>query len=359
MIARPYGQQGQRLLRQLRQRSWVAGTCLAMLLGSSRGFADDSAGAAGRSRSTTGSPADAAGEEQRDPALEVHVAAEGTSSRWTKREAIDELPTSSLTPEGRRLADQVLGDVSMFRRLPTVDCEVDHSIPRFFLDYPEVAVALWRAMEISELQMTPIGPHRYSSDSGDGSVGTISVLYRTPNRRIIHCSGEFQSPVLPRPIQAIALMDLRTKEWVTTSGQPMCRFQADVYVAFPATAVETVVRVISPVSNRIADRNFQEVITFIRLMHVAMTQQPGWVEVMASRLNGIPEDRSQKLVETTAKVRQSQPEVVRTSATTASDPTPTLTPEALQLPTRRELEGTRANTERTANAVASPSALPR
>jgi hypothetical protein len=59
---------------------------------------------------------------------------------------------------------------------------------------------------------------------------------------------------------------------------------------------------ISPVSYRIADRNFEEVSLFVEMMSSAMSRQPGWVEQISARLDGVLAGRSQELLNVTAAV---------------------------------------------------------
>lgn len=264
--------------------------------------------------------------------LDVTVLAEGVSSRRLKRSTADDVPLQQLTPEGRRLAQGVLDEASLHRRLPVVRCEADPRVMHFFLTHPDVAVAIWRAMDVSDMQLKQVSPHRYQSDSGDGSTGMMTVLLANSGNYVIHCSGEFKSPVLARPLQASALMCLKTEFKRDAQGRELADCTADVYVAFPSHTVEAAARIISPVSNRIADRNFHEVTMFIRMMHLAMTRQPGWVEEVAGRLPGLTPDRTRSLVDTTATV------YVDAQKRLADAEQKSLTPEGLRLPIRRESE---------------------
>ncbi|MCA9055711.1 MAG: hypothetical protein KDA75_17850, partial [Planctomycetaceae bacterium] len=261
--------------------------------------------------------------------LHVDILSEGTSSRRLRRSAADELPLQRLTPEGRRLADSVLDQLSVHRRLPVVRCETDPRVLQFFLQHPDVAVGVWRAMDVSDMQLEKIGPHRYRSNCGDGSSGVMSVLIADHNQHLVHCQGLFKSPVLTRAIEASALMWLRMETQRDATGREFTQCTADVFVAFPSNTVETAARIVSPVSNRIADRNFHEVTMFVRMMHLAMTQQPGWVEQIAGSLRGVSPEGGQALVNTAAQV------FVDAQKRGAIAPSNSLTPEGLRLPIRR------------------------
>ena len=145
------------------------------------------------------------------------------------------------------------------------------------------------------------GEFEYEADAQDGTVGVITVLSRTPTDCLLHCTGMFQSPVLTKPIQARAIMHVRTAFEVTPDGQQMVTHNADMFVSFPSQTIETVAKAMAPISNKITDKNFEEISLFIRMMQLAITQQPGWVELMASKLDGVVAGRADALLEVTAQ----------------------------------------------------------
>ncbi len=277
-------------------------------------------------------PADAQSTSVGEEEIRVEVLEAGSSTWRIRRTATSELPLERLSPEARRLVDEVLNVLSLHRRLPVVECETDPRVLRYFLDHPEVAVGIWQAMDISDMQLRPIAPGRYATDSGDGTAGEITVLYADERSRLIHCQGQFQSQVLPRPIQAAAVMYFRADYAPPEAARQTARCCTDVFVSFPSTTVETAARVISPVSNRIADRNFQEVALFIRMMHLAMTRQPGWVEQISARLPEVSPESRDELLDVTARV------YVESQRRISQQEHQPLTPEGLRLPIRRESE---------------------
>lgn len=222
----------------------------------------------------------------------------GESSRRTRLEAVEQLPTEYLSAAGQQQVQQVLKDLSLFRRLPTLEIDVDRRAYEFFTDHPDVAVSIWRALQISSVQMKEINPEHFQTDTTDGTVGTVDVLLRSPGSYLVLCQGQLQSPGMPRPIHAKALMHLQPR--FDNAGKVV--HHLDLFVSFPSQTVETIAKLISPVSFRIADRNFEEVTLFMALMSNAMSRQPGWVEQTARRLEGVSPGRAQELLNVTASV---------------------------------------------------------
>lgn len=243
-----------------------------------------------------------AGRSESAPEMSVERLDEGTSARWTRKTASDELPLDQLTAESRATANEILGNVSLFRRLPKVKLQADKRVYEYFAYNPDVAVSIWRAMEISKVQLTQKTPDNYEVNTGDGTVGSVTVLYQGEGHHLILCEGEFQGPGVPRPMQARALMHLQPTFATGPEGRTEVTHTLDLFVSFPSQTVEALARLISPVSNHVADRNFEEVSLFIEMMDRAMTQQPGWVEQISTRMNQVDDDDPQQLLRLTAAV---------------------------------------------------------
>lgn len=195
----------------------------------------------------------------------------------------------------------ILKDVGLFRRLPALQFEVDPDVYRYFLEHPDVAVGTWRAMEISRFELKPTRAGVYHADAGDGSVGEVEVFYRTPGDTLIACDGAFKSPLLARPIVAQALIRVQTEFHRETDGRVIAVQNGDLFVQFPSTTIETVAKIISPVSHSIADRNFKQITLFIYMMSQATGKQPGWVEAIGRRLDQISEEERVKFLEMAAQ----------------------------------------------------------
>ncbi len=231
---------------------------------------------------------------------QAQVVTPGTSSRQVRQEAIAALHLEGLSPQQRQQADSVLGSLSLYRRLTIYSCQVDPRVHDFFTQHPDVAVSIWRAMGISSMEMRQTGPHEYEIETTDGTQGTVTRLKQGRDSNLIVCSGLFKSPYLAKPIESRALMHLHSVFSKDAQGHSMVTYQADLFVSFPSQGVETVAKLISPVSNVIMDRNFEEITLFLQVMGTAMCLQPGWTEQLAQRLEGILPGRSDQLLKLAA-----------------------------------------------------------
>lgn len=233
--------------------------------------------------------------------LTVDTLARGSSSRSTLRDALNRLPLDDLSAEQRSRVDEVLKNRSMFRRLPTFSVDANEEVYNHLTHNPESVVGIWRVLGISKFTLDQTGPTRWYGDAGDGSTGTIDVLTRSPNRHLLLCSGQYKSPLLARPIEATAVMHLQSRYQQGDDLQPKVVHSLDLFVMFPSHTIDTVARVIAPVSHMIADRNFRELSLFVRFMNVAMERQPGWVEQTIQRIDGITREQRLELMKVSAR----------------------------------------------------------
>jgi len=253
------------------------------------------------------------------PDIRVETLNAGTSGRDERKLALQSLPLQRLTPEQRQKANAVLQDVSLFRRLPKIRCESDPRMHGYFCDHPDVAVSIWRAMGVSGLKMTKTAPGKYTCDAGDGTVGDMEVLYRTPSSSLVVCTGTFTSPLLPKPIKGAGLMHLQVTTQKDSLGNSLVTQQADMFISFPSQAVDFVARTIAPVTNKIMDKNFEEVSLFLRMMDEASQVRPDWIYEVSGQLDGVKKEDAGKLVELTKSIHAAHaPQIGAQPATTSA-----------------------------------------
>lgn len=244
-------------------------------------------------------PALAQGNAPADP---VEVLRRGSSTKPVEEAARKALPLDKLAGEHRRVAESVLASTTVFRELPTLAFRTDPQVYAFFTSYPDVAVSIWRALEISECRMWQTGPLEYEAEAGDGSYGIVDVLHRSSEHQLVYCKGEYNSPLLLKPIKADALVHVQTRFLRDEAGTTYARHRGCLFVSFPSLTVGAAAKLVSPVHNVIVDRNFHEISAFLHLMSVAMSRDPQWMLRVANNLDGVLEVRKAQLKHLTAQV---------------------------------------------------------
>ena len=230
------------------------------------------------------------------PMIDVEVVAPGSSVTATRKKALADLPLDKVPAEHRPKVDEITKSISLFRRMPTLKFASDPEVYNFFLAHPDVAVSLWRVMDISTFEMWQIGPTSYEADSHDGSTGAIEVLHSSAERQLVLCEGSFKSPLLPKPIKARSLLHLQPTIQRGADGQTTVTHTVDMFVSFPSQPIDITAKLISPVSHAMADRNFREVSLWVAMMNVGMVQHPEWIEQIAGKMDGVLEVRRSQLL---------------------------------------------------------------
>ncbi len=221
----------------------------------------------------------------------------GSSSAADRKKALALLPLEHLTPEQRERVASITKNVSYYRRLPKVSFPVEPEVYSYFLAHPDVAVSVWRAMEISKVEMFQTGRFEYEADAGDGSVGAIEILYTQGDRHLAICEGSFTSPLLKQPIEARSLLLLQTSFITEPDGTVSVSHRGDLFISFPAQTLDVAAKVFSPLTVSLTDRTFTEVSMFVRMMSLAMSRRPDWVEQMAGKMTGVPDLRKQQMLD--------------------------------------------------------------
>jgi hypothetical protein len=232
----------------------------------------------------------------------VRTLQKGGSSAESRQTAIAELPWTKLSPEVRPQVESVVTSAGLYRELPVVATQTDPAVQRFLLERPEVTVAIWRAMEISEFRLTKFAPARYTADDSRGTVGSGVVLYQDERETLLLCEGTVKSPLLAGTIESRAVLHLQTDVTHDEAGRPWCRNRVRMFVAFPSSTVTTAARLLSPLTNLLLDRNHEEVCLFVAVMDKAMSAHPLWVERTAARLEAVTDADKQALLDVTARV---------------------------------------------------------
>lgn len=239
-----------------------------------------------------------------DPVLKDFHEAEprGISTAAARKLAQAAIPLDRLSPENHKTVSQLLKNVSFYRRLPKVTFAIEPEVYNYFVAHPDVAVSIWRAMKISKLQMWQTGRYDYEAETDDGSSGILDVVYAGPEQHLVICDGQYKSPLFSKPIAARSLMLLQTGFSKEPDGTIYCTHRADLWVTFPSQTVDAVSKIFSPLAVTMTDRTFTEISLFLKMMSLAMSRRPDWVEQIAQKMDGIPDLRKEQLRQLTTQV---------------------------------------------------------
>ena len=234
----------------------------------------------------------------------IKILADGESSSEAENAARTGIPLNAMTQENRQRAQIIIKDRSQFRRLPSLQYAVDETMFRYLLSHPDVAVSTWRVMGISRFEMWQTGENEYEAMAIDGSEGIADILYQDANQMVFVCQGSYHNPLLPRPMQASALIWFRAVYTPNPDGTHIVTQKADVFVRFPSSGVSAIAKVLTPVLHSLMDRNLFEVSLYGSMMSRAVRDEPEWVVQVAQQMDGVLPQRQHELIEVARKPRK-------------------------------------------------------
>jgi len=234
----------------------------------------------------------------------IKILADGESSSEAENAARTGIPLNSMTQGNRQRAQQIIKERSQFRCLPSLQYAVDQTMFRYLLSHPDVAVSTWRVMGISRFEMWQTGEHEYEAMAIDGSEGIADILYQDANQMVFVCQGSYHNPLLPKPMQASALIWFRAVYTPNPDGTHIVTQKADVFVRFPSSGVSAIAKVLTPVLHSLMDRNLFEVSLYGSMMSRAVRDEPEWVVQVAQQMDGVLPQRQHELIEVARKPRK-------------------------------------------------------
>ena len=227
----------------------------------------------------------------------VRILADATSDREAMNTAKAQIPFRRMSPRSQQRTSQILANISQYRRMPCLQYEVDPNIYQYLVNNPDVAVSTWRVMGISKLAMLQTGAFEYEASAADGSEGIADVLWRDAHQCLFIVEGTYTSPMLPGTIQASALVWLRYRFVDAKDGRVLVNQQVETFITFPNSAIDTLAKLATMITNTILDRNVFEVSLYARMMSSAAEKEPEWIEQVAQRMDGVLPQRCTELVQ--------------------------------------------------------------
>ena len=229
------------------------------------------------------------------PPLALHAAdvpsaggaAFGSASNL-KQDALRNTPLSKLTPQGRSLAQGIINDTTVFRRLPTQQFECDSDLYAFMLDYPELVINMWEVMGVTKVRLTKIGTASWNLDDGAGTTGKIHVLYRSPAQHVIYAEGSYVGSMVPRAIRGRCLVTIRHGQGRSADGRTIMQCRLDSFVQMDNFGVELIAKTFHTALGNIADHNLREITGFVASVQQAAETAPENLERIAAKCDRIP-----------------------------------------------------------------------
>lgn len=234
------------------------------------------------------------GQREADPS-------EATSSRAARDEAVRQIPWKLMSPDNRRLAQSVINQTSIYRRLPTrvIDCDPD--LFTFLLQHPEIVVDVWRVMGISQVALSRTNDGAYRGTDNAGTTGTVRYLFSNwgpdaQNVAVAYADGSYSGAPFVTPLKAQSLMFVRSSAVRETNGRRYITVKIDSFVRIEQMGIEVIAKTVQPWIAKTADQNFIETLTFVSNFSRTAEKNPEGMQRLAARLNAVDEPTRNELV---------------------------------------------------------------
>jgi hypothetical protein len=224
-----------------------------------------------------------------------------TSNRSAREEAMRAIPWRQLSPSDRQVAQSVVKNASIYRRMPTrvIDCDPD--MFNFLLQHPEVVIDVWRVMGISQVALQKLPNGSYRGTDGAGTIGNVRYLNanwgeNAQNSAVIFADGSYDGKPFVKPLKVKSIVVLRSGAVQETNGRSYITVRIDSFMKIEQMGIELVAKTVQPWISKTSDRNYIETLTFVSNFSRTAEKNPSGIERLATRLSGVDEPTRDELV---------------------------------------------------------------
>jgi hypothetical protein len=232
---------------------------------------------------------------------EEGAGSDATSSRAAHDDAVRAVPWKLMSPNNRQLAQSIINNASIYRRLPTrvIDCDPD--LFTFLLQHPEVVIDVWRVMGISQVALNKAPDGVFHGTDGAGTNGTVRYLFsnwgpNAQNLAVVYADGAYSGSPFVTPLKAQSIMLVRSSDVQETNGRHYVTVHIDSFVHIEQMGIELIAKTVQPWINKTADQNVIETMTFVSNFSRTAERNPEGMQRLACRLNSVDEPTRNTLV---------------------------------------------------------------
>jgi len=213
----------------------------------------------------------------------------GSSSRETRRQAVESLPLDRIAEPQRKAVAACLKSATLFRRLPVETVVCDAELLDFALEKPEAIVDIWQVLGISRLALDPVGPAQWRLSDGYGTVGVLRLVHAERHGRggllVFHGKGAYTGPLSPKNLTGSCVLLVRhSPAMPAVDGRERQSIQIDSFLDVDGVGLEIVTRTLQPLIVRSAASNLHEICLFMSTLSESARSNPEGVAQLASRL---------------------------------------------------------------------------
>jgi hypothetical protein len=219
---------------------------------------------------------------------------EASTSPEARQDALASIPYTQLDAQARAKCNNVLANVTLFRRLPVRVIECDPQLYLLLVRHPDVVANIWEVLGVSQIRVRQVSPGNFSVIDIAGTRGTLEVLYASDELNVAYGEGSYEGPLSVRPARGSFLLILRSGYLRDTEGRCYITSRLDCFINIEPGATEFVTKVLQPVVGKIADMNFVQSVGFLGSLSRTAELNHRGVQRLSTKLKYVrPETREE------------------------------------------------------------------
>jgi hypothetical protein len=218
------------------------------------------------------------------------------NSYQRRQQVIASLPMQRLTRQAQDRILSIANSPTLYRRLPTQAINCDRDMFLFLTRNPEVLVGIWDLMGITKVNTNRTGPFQLEARDGSGTECHVDLVYGDPNLHIYVTDGSYDGKLVTKPIRGRGVCVLRSSYSTSASGGTTVTGTIDCFVQLENLGADLVVRTLSGLIGRSADKNFVETARFMSQVSQASAMNPPAMIDVAQRMPQVGEPIKQRFV---------------------------------------------------------------
>jgi hypothetical protein len=225
-----------------------------------------------------------------------------TTSKSARQEALRAIPLENLPKQHRQQVQAVLEQATLYRRLPTCVVDCHPNMFTYMARNPEVMVAIWRELGVSQVQLQRISPNTFHLKDSAGTTGKLVLVEEqceagAQNRLIMLAEGSYESTPLSHPVKAQCVFLLRSGSIKETNGRRYVAARLDSFIRIEGASLQWFAKVLHPWVGTTADRNFSDTLTFVGNLSKTAEVRPQAIGKLAGKLSEVSHTRQKQLVQ--------------------------------------------------------------
>lgn len=238
----------------------------------------------------------------------------GSTSQAARDNAVQAIPLRQLDAPTQALVQEVLGNVTIYRRMPVRVIQCDPDLYLFLTEHPDVVVDIWQVLRLSQISLKQLDADSYQIIDAAGTNGTIRFLHRSFDTHLMYVEGTYEGPMSVKPVHGRGILLLKSGYVREADGRYYVTCRLDTFMQVEPGGAELLTKTFQPLVGKIADLNFTQTAAFVGSLSKTAEVNTLGVQRLASRLNGVQPEVRQQFAELAEQVADRAAELAATPA---------------------------------------------